>query len=400
MRCRSEGSRPIEYRIRGSNFYKFLGAHKAPNVTFRVFAETRITLNALRILILKLGAIGDIIHTLPVLPAIRRRYPEAVVSWVAEKRSAEILRENPLIDNLIEVDTRSMRGLKAVENVLFEGSKQLKNLRQFEFDIAVDFQGLLKSAVIAKLSGAKVRWGFTRLDLREPASRVFYTNSVKLPAKTHVIRQNLALIEGALGLEPGNESPEFPISTGEADRTEAGLIAERAGGEFAILNPAGGWVTKLWHPEKYGRLADMLWDAFGMTSVVVTGPNESSLASEVLSHSQSGKTLFAQPSLKGFHELAKRARVYVGGDTGPTHIALAAGAPIVGIFGPTEWWRNGSLDPDDISVERFDIGCRVDCHRRTCSNWICMDIAPEAVFEAVKARLAKTAGLEATRAGN
>jgi heptosyltransferase-1 len=399
VRCGSE-ARPIEYRIRRSNFYKFLGAREVLNVRFRVFAQTRITLNGVRILILKLGAIGDIIHTLPVLPDIRRRYPDAVISWVAEKRSAEILRENPLIDNLIEVDTRSMRGRKVVENVLFEGSKQLKNLRQFEFDIAVDFQGLLKSALIAKLSGAKVRWGFSRLDLREPASRVFYTNTVKLPPKMHVVRQNLALIESALGLEPTEGNLEFPIATTEGDRTEAALIAQGAGGEFAILNPAGGWVTKLWHAAKYGRLADMLWDEFGLASVVVTGPNEGSLAAEVLSNSHSGRTVVATPSLKGFYELAKLARVYVGGDTGPTHIALAAGTPIVGIFGPTEWWRNGSLDPDDISVERFDIGCRVDCHRRTCSNWICMDIAPESVFEAVKARLEKTARPEFTLARN
>lgn len=367
-----------------------MGVHGVLNASFRVFAQRRITLNCVRILILKLGAIGDIIHTLPVLPAIRRKYPDAVISWIAEKRSAEILRGNPLIDNLIEVDTRSMRGRKVVEKVLLEGSKQLKNLRQFEFDIAVDFQGLLKSAVIAKLSGAKLRWGFSRVDLREPASRVFYTNTVKLPPNSHVVRQNLALIEDALNLEPTNESIGFPISTNECDRTEARVIAQRAGGEFAILNPAGGWVTKLWHAGKYGRLADMLWDELGLTSVVVTGPNESSLAAEVLSVSHSGKTVLAEPTLKGFFELAKLARVYVGGDTGPTHIALAAGAPVVGIFGPTEWWRNGSLDPDDLSVERFDIGCRVDCHRRTCSNWICMDITPEAVFDAVRARIART----------
>jgi ADP-heptose:LPS heptosyltransferase len=91
----------------------------------------------------------------------------------------------------------------------------------------------------------------------------------------------------------------------------------------------------------------------------------------------------------GFYELAKRARIYVGGDTGPTHLAIAAGAPIVGIFGPTDWWRNGSLNPDDICVERLDIGCRVDCHRRSCSNWICMDISPEAVLEAVRERMGR-----------
>jgi ADP-heptose:LPS heptosyltransferase len=90
----------------------------------------------------------------------------------------------------------------------------------------------------------------------------------------------------------------------------------------------------------------------------------------------------------GFYELVRQAHVYIGGDTGPTHIAVAAGAPVVGIFGPTEWWRNGSPNTDDICVERIDIPCRVDCHRRTCSNWICMDIDPETVYRTVVVRLA------------
>jgi ADP-heptose:LPS heptosyltransferase len=95
----------------------------------------------------------------------------------------------------------------------------------------------------------------------------------------------------------------------------------------------------------------------------------------------------ASPSLKGFYELAKRARLYVGGDTGPTHIAVAAGTPIVGLFGPTEWWRNGSPDPEDICVGRNDIDCRVDCHRRTCSRWICMESTVDTVFAACVQRL-------------
>jgi ADP-heptose:LPS heptosyltransferase len=98
--------------------------------------------------------------------------------------------------------------------------------------------------------------------------------------------------------------------------------------------------------------------------------------------------VLAQPSLKGFFELAKRAKIYVGGDTGPTHIAVAAGAPVVGLFGPTEWWRNGSPDPSDICVERTDIACRIDCHRRQCANWICMDSDVETVFGAVMRRIA------------
>jgi ADP-heptose:LPS heptosyltransferase len=113
------------------------------------------------------------------------------------------------------------------------------------------------------------------------------------------------------------------------------------------------------------------------------------LAERAASNSRSGKLTLAEPSLKGFYEIAKRAAVYVGGDTGPTHIAVAAGAPIVGIFGPTEWWRNGSPNADDICVERNDIGCRVNCHRRTCGKWICMDITVETVAAAVGERLGK-----------
>lgn len=342
----------------------------------------------MRILIVKLGAIGDVVHTLPVLPAIRKRHPEAVVSWVIEKRSAEILRGNPMIDNLIEVDTRSLRGKSLIEKGLIDGSKQLRNLRQFDFDIAIDFQGLLKSALIAKLSGAKRRWGFSRSNLREPASRVFYTDVVKIGGQSHVIRQNLALVSGALDIDLDACEIEFPISTTEADRMEADAIVGQTRANFAILNPAGGWVTKLWPAERFGRLADLLWEELGISSIVATGPKESGLAAEVLANSRSGNTTYVTPSLKGFYELAKRARVYVGGDTGPTHLAIAARAPVVGIFGPTEWWRNGSLEADDICVERLDIDCRVDCHRRTCSKWICMEIEPDAVFGAVKNRLA------------
>ncbi|MEO8573512.1 MAG: glycosyltransferase family 9 protein, partial [Pyrinomonadaceae bacterium] len=283
--------------------------------------------------------------------------------------------------------TKSLRGGRVIEKMLIEGAKQVKNLRQFDFDLAIDFQGLLKSGMIAKLSGAKIRWGFSREELREPAARMFYTDTAKISKKAHVIRRNLALAHAALGLQSQPDELAFPIYTTDEHKNEAEATAGRVGSNFAILNPAGGWVTKLWHAEKYGRVADLLWDEFGIESIVVAGPTESGLASEVLAASHSGKTILAEPSLKEFYELAKRARVYIGGDTGPTHLAIAAGAPVVGVFGPTEWWRNGSLNPKDICVERLDIGCRIDCHRRTCSNWICMDIGPETLYEAVRVRL-------------
>lgn len=341
----------------------------------------------MRILFVKLGSIGDIVHTLPALAAARKALPGADISWVAESRSSEILRENPFIDNLIEVDTRSIREGKTLDEILPDIRRQVRDLREFKFDIAIDFQGLLKSAMIAKLSGAKKRYGFTRKEMREAASRILLTKSIKTDPEMHVVRKNLQLLAGALNITVAGSETEFPIQTRPEHVSEALEIRDQAGDNFAILNPAGGWVTKLWHAEKFGILADRIWEKFGMVSVVATGPAETDLAEKVRANARSGKLLLHQPSLKGFYELARMTEVYVGGDTGPTHLAIAAGAPVVGIFGPTEWWRNGSLVPEDICVERTDIACRIDCHRRTCNNWICMDITVETVLDAVSKRI-------------
>jgi lipopolysaccharide heptosyltransferase I len=342
----------------------------------------------MRILFVKLSSIGDIVHTLPTLDAVRRALPEAEISWAVEKSSAEIIRENALIDHLIELDTRSLRGGKVIEEIVLDASRQLRELRRFSFDVVLDFQGLFKSAAIAKFSKSKRSYGFGKASLREPASRFLLNETVEIPRQIHVIRKNLALAEKALRIPVPAENFEFPIFTGEEHRVEAQKIIAETGENFAILNPAGGWTTKLWHAEKFGALADRLWEETGLVSVVTTAPNEANLARKVLQNSRSGKALAVETSLKGFYELAKRARVYVGGDTGPTHLAVAARAPVVGIFGPTEWWRNGSPHPRDVCVEREDIGCRADCHRRDCSNWICMDISIETVFRAVQKRLA------------
>jgi heptosyltransferase-1 len=343
----------------------------------------------MRILIVKLGSIGDIVHTLPALAAIRNALPAAEISWVVERRAAEILRDNPILDRLIEVDTKALRrGLMSGET-LRAPRQQLRQLRASAFDLALDFQGLLKSASIARLSGARRVFGFSADSLREPASRILLSKSVTVSKNSHVIRKNLSLARVALGITVPEEPDDmdFPIATSSAHKAEARSAELLTGGSFAILNPGGGWPTKLWSAERFGRLADELWSHHGLHSLVTYGPGELHLTETVLEASQSGKAHAVSLSLKGFYELTKRARVYVGGDTGPTHLAIAAGTPIVGLFGPTEWWRNGSLRPDDICVERVDIDCRADCHRRACSKWICMDIEVERVLHAVGKRL-------------
>jgi lipopolysaccharide heptosyltransferase I len=342
----------------------------------------------MRILIVKLGSIGDIVHTLPSLAAIRRALPEADISWVAEQRSAEILRDNPLLDRLIEIDTKALRrGLMSGET-LRAPRQQLRLLRASAFDLALDFQGLIKSSMIARLSGARRVVGFAREALREPASRLLLHETVRIPERLHVISKNLALVEAALGIPVPAlaEGFEFPIAVNEAHESEA-TSAAGIDRPYAILNPGGGWPTKLWSAEKFGLLADELWNHFGLHSLVTHGPGEAQLAERALSSSKSRRAKPVSVSLKGFCALAKGAEVYVGGETGPTHLAIAMRTPVVGLLGPTEWWRNGSPYADDICVERTDIDCRENCHRRSCSNWICMDIDVERVLHAVSDRL-------------
>jgi heptosyltransferase-1 len=343
----------------------------------------------LKILIVKLSSIGDTVHCLPALAAINQALPQARISWAVERTSAEILRANNLIERLIEIDTHGLRREKKWRTKLNSAQNQFRTLKSENYDVALDFQGLLKSALIARISGAPRRVGFDKKNLREPPSRFFLTETIEIPQRINVIEKNLRLAAGALKIEIPKSAADykFPITTDVEHRAEAERIVEQSGENFIILNPGGGWRTKLWAAEKFGVLSDAIFDKFGLRSVVMSNPREENLAKAVLSASVRQRAIAAKMSLKGFYELAKRACLYVGGDTSLTHLAVAANAPVIGIFGPTEWWRNGSPHAQDISVERFDIDCRENCHRRTCGNWICMNIEVRRVLRAVEKRI-------------
>jgi len=342
-----------------------------------------------RILIVKLGSIGDVVHTLPSLSAIRKALPRAEISWVVERGAAEILRDNPILDRLIVVDTKALRRGLVSGETLRAPRQQLRQLRASAFDLALDFQGLLKSASIARLSGARRVYGFSRAGLREPPSRVLLSRTVNVPTQIHVIRKGLELVKGALGIPVPTDSLDFdfPVAVSPVHLNEAHQAAVESGGRYAILNPGGGWPTKLWSAERFGALADQLWQHHGLHSLITHGPGEIELAQRAVDASVTRTARAVSLSLKGFYALAKGALLYIGGDTGPTHLAVAAGTPVVGLFGPTEWWRNGSPYHEDVCVERNDIDCRADCHRRSCSKWICMDIDVSRVLDAVNERL-------------
>lgn len=343
---------------------------------------------------MKLSSIGDVVHTLPALSAVKRAVPDAQISWIVEKNTAEILRNNGQIEQLYEIDTRSIRKPGNLLRELNATKRRFSELRKTKFDLSIDFQGLLKSAAISKISKSSVRAGFDEHGLREKVARGLYHQTHSVDLKTNVILKNIELAEKSIRSLSGDgdftldrSSIEFPIEIETSHQEEAESIVEKTGGSFIILNPAGGWPTKLWPAENYGILADEIFEETGIQSIVSVGPGEEILGQRVANASKKGVVAVESPTLKGFVALSKLAKGYVGGDTAPTHLAVSAKCPVVGIFGPTEWWRNGSLDEEDICVERTDIDCRIDCHRRSCNNWICMDIDVSRVRLAIKQRL-------------
>jgi len=261
----------------------------------------------------------------------------------------------------------------------------ISRLRSDKFDLALDFQGLLKSAMVARMAGATRRIGFASEALREPASRWLLTEQVPVDDDDHVIKKNLQLVRH-LGCDISGEF-EFPIKLDAEDERFADEQIEKCNGALAILNPGGGWPTKLWHTSEFAVIADRLWQVHGIRSAITYGPGELSLAQAVIAQCCAGAAYPLASSLKQFLALARRARLFLGGDTGPMHLAAAARTPIVALFGPTSARRNGPFDRNDLIVERSDVDCRTDCYRRYCSHTSCMKIPAETVWQAVVERL-------------
>jgi lipopolysaccharide heptosyltransferase I len=339
-----------------------------------------------RILIVKLGAIGDVVHTLPALACLRRAMPGARIAWAVERGgAAKLLQGNTLIDNLIELDLRGWRKSLMNAETQLAIRKAMAGLRKERFDLSLDFQGLLKSAMVARLARVPRRIGFARAALREPASAFMLTERVMADDDDHIIKKNLKLVEH-LGCDISGEY-EFPIAISDDDERFARQQLDRFGGSFAMLNPGGGWPTKLWGADGFAAIADRLWEDRGIRSAVTYGPGEESLALSVVELTRTKAAVAVDATLKQFFALARQAKLFIGGDTGPMHLAAAAGAPVVAIFGPTSARRNGPFGADDVVIERLDLDCRTDCYRRSCSHTSCMKIPVDALWQGVVRRL-------------
>ena len=341
----------------------------------------------MRILLVRLSSIGDIVHTLPALSAVRRNHPEAHIDWLVESRYAEILTNVGGIDNVIGIDTFGIRKFPWSFEKWGGLVSNLRQLRRINYDIILDFQGTLKSAVSARLARGKRRIGYEAAVVREKLATLFYSERVSLDgAGTHIIDHHLHLLS-KLGIHTKERDFAMTVSEdvyGEADREIAALGLS----EFILLNPGGNWKTKRWAPENFGRLAEAIYKELHIPSLVLWGPSDQGLASSVVESSRGAAYLMPATKISSMIAYATRARLFISGDTGPMHLASAFNVPIVGIFGPTDPNRNGPFGRQDEIVSK-EVPCG-PCYKNRCPGYgnVCMTlIKVEDIMEAVRQKL-------------
>jgi lipopolysaccharide heptosyltransferase I len=338
----------------------------------------------LRVLIVRLGALGDVVHAIPVAAALRRALPDARIDWVVGARHQEILTLVPAVTSVMGVRDRGGEadGLSI--------PRAIARFRRERYDVVLDLQGLVKSAVIARASGARRVIGFSRKYLREPLAALFYSEhydpggaGIYARSETrHVVTINLGML-AALGIQLS--SPEFPFSAPAS--TAADRMREATGGRYALLNPGAAWPNKRWPPDRLAELARALRDRHGLRSVVLWGPGERDLADTVVASADGAAVMTPETRIADVLALARGAAVMVSGDTGPTHIGAAVGVPLVGIYGPTRPERNGPWRPEDVTVSR---AAQCQCHHlRRCraARWCLLDVQVSEVLAAVERRL-------------
>jgi lipopolysaccharide heptosyltransferase I len=334
-------------------------------------------LNSSRLLIVRLGSLGDVIHAVPAAAAIRRAYPEAGIDWLVDVRHRDLLDLVEGLNNRIAIDGTSVKSIAA----------KVQELRAQKYDVALDLQGLLKSAVLARLSGARRVIGFPSSLLREPAARWMYTEEAGVPAR-HVIDKNLSLLQ-AIGVRVPDVV--FPL----ADRRPEIAAAARQklgighGDPFALINPGAAWPNKRWPPVYFAEVARALAARHNLRSLVLWGPGEEEIAQTVVTASDGAAAISPGTTIADLVSLTKAAAIVISGDTGPMHVAAAVGTPIVGIFGPTDPARNGPWSEDDLAISRYEAcGCR---YQRQCraASWCLLDISPRQVMDLIDTRLAR-----------
>jgi heptosyltransferase-1 len=348
-----------------------------------------------KILIIRLSSLGDILHTLPAFADLRASFPEAQIGWLVAERFKFLVSAVRGIDALHVLDTGALRRFPWDPSACRSLRESIRNLRIHHYDFSIDFQGLLKTAFLGFISGSGTRLGFSRELVREAPAHWFYHRALDKPqTQVHVLALNRMLAELA-GARPASAFCDFIVP--EADRRHVdALLRQKQLTGFVVINPGGGWSTKRWSLERYGVLARKIQTELSLPVVVTTGPGEEPFFGTIADACNGVVPHHLPVSFLQLIPLLQKARLLVGGDTGPFHLASALGTAVVGIFGPTSPVRNGPWR-DGEEVVTHMLPCSA-CHGRTCpTNNECMDISVDEVFAAVVRRLGSQEGLSIVR---
>ena len=326
-----------------------------------------------RFLVLRLGSLGDIVHTFPAVAGLRESFPRAEIVWLVDERWRLLVERSGLVTDIWTVNTRDWHSVR----------EMLIRVRHSIWEATLDFQGLWKTALFAYLGGVKRRIGFDSSTIREFGVHILY--NVRVHAQTtHIADQN-----GELSVRAGATHGTAPFTLRVTGEEEARWAAEvrRAGlGRYIVLCPGGGWRSKCWPPERYGELCRRLRNEMGLRCVANYGPGEEALAQAVREASDNAEPLLDSSTLSQLMAILKRADLVVGADTGPLHLGIALGTPAVALHGPTDPARNGPYGTNNDIVLRSPNAKR-DHRRGSHPDSSMLEISVDAVIEAVKRRL-------------
>jgi heptosyltransferase I len=325
-----------------------------------------------RFAVVRLGSLGDIVHTFPAIAALRDSFPHCDIVWLTHPRFVELVESSTLATEIWPVDSRDLGSVRKV----------VGKLRAQRWDAAIDYQGLWKAAFLPFFGGVRRRIGFSSATVREYGVPILYTDRVDAKAN-HVVEQN-----GELSLRAGAKGGigAFRLQVNETDRTRVqGELEQQGVRRYVVLSPGGGWRSKCWPAERFAALCERISTEMGITCIVNYGPGESELADSVRAKCGSQKSIAYDGDLGPLMALLGNAQCFVGGDTGPLHLAVALGTPAVALFGPTDPRRNGPFPPGDIVLRSAD--AMTSYSRSNVTDPSLLALSVQAVFEAVKARL-------------
>ncbi len=323
----------------------------------------------MKILIIKLSAIGDVIHTLPALNALRRFYPDAHITWIVEQAAFDIINGHKALDRIIL--SKRKKWIKelfdplARKKALKEIFKFIKDVRDTNYDIIIDFHQLLKSGILVWLSKGKRKAGFDRGMEHMEESQIFLNEKISpVSMEIHALKRNLMLLE-AVGISWEKIEYEIPADKKDEEAAINLLIKHGIKDDFIILNPAAKWETKLWQNHKWADLGDILIRDYNIPVIFTGSPEDYFPVENICANMKENPVnLAGKTTLKSLCALQRMAKTVITTDTGPMHLAAAVDTPVIALFGPTAPWRTGPFGPMH-KVIRKSMDCS-PCFKRTC----------------------------------